>query len=293
MESNEIKKAIIPIAGLGTRFLPLSKALSKEFFPLVDKPIIQHIVEEMRDSGIKEIVFVVSPQQKTILNYFKRSTELEKLLIKRKKENILNELKEFHEQFKDISFSYVVQEKPNGDGHAIVQGLKLQKQETVATSFGDDVFYSETPAIAQLISIYKTCNAPVVGLKRVPRDKVPAYGTVLAEKIANNLYKVKKIVEKPKPEEVLSDLVIVGKHILTPDVFSYLRKAKPSARGEIILTEVLAKMLDEGKTIYGYELKGEWLECGDKSKWLKSFFYMSLKDQKYGPELKEYLKMIK
>src|SRR3989344_347360 len=234
MEANEIKKAIIPIAGLGTRFLPLSKALSKEFFPLVDKPIIQHIVEEMRDSGIKEIVFVVSPQQKTILNYFKRSTELEKLLIKRKKENILNELKEFHEQFKDISFSYVVQEKPNGDGHAIVQGLKLQKQETVATYFGDDVFYSETPAIAQLISIYKTCNAPVVGLKRVPRDKVPAYGTELAEKIANNLYKVKKIVEKPKPEEVLSDLVIVGKHILTPDVFSYLRKAKPSARGEII-----------------------------------------------------------
>ena len=286
----EIKKAIIPVAGLGSRFLPLSLAVSKEFFPLVDKPIIQYIFEEVKKSGISEVIFVVSQQQKMILNYFKKSPELEKILVKRKKEKILKELKDFEESFSGISFSCVVQKNPVGDGHAILQTSKVLNSEPVAVSFCDDIIDSNVPALSQLINIFKTSNAPVIALKTMPRDKIPSYGSVSVEKIADRLYKIKKIVEKPDPSQISSNLVIVGKYILTPEVFSYLKKASPSKKGEIILAEVFDKMLSDGKVIYGYELKGEWLECGDKLKWLKSFFYLSLKDPIFGKELRDYLK---
>jgi UTP--glucose-1-phosphate uridylyltransferase len=289
----EVKRAIVPVAGMGTRFLPISKVLSKEFMPLLDKPAIQYIVEEIKNSGINEIVFVISSKQKNLINFFKPAPEIEKVLQKRKKESLLKELKDFDEAFKDIKFSFVVQKDPKGDGHAILQAAKFAKDEPVANSFGDDLFDSDTPAILQLVNIFKTCNAPVIGLKKLPREKIPAYGSVAVEKIANNLYKIKKIIEKPSPSEIASDFVIVGKHILTPDVFTYLKKAKPGKKGEIILAEVFDTMLNEGKTIYGYELKGEWLECGDKLKWIKSFLYMALKDKRYKEEVKQYLKTIK
>jgi len=289
----EIKKVIIPVAGLGTRFLPLSKAVPKEYMPLVDKPVIQHIVEEVKRSGINEIVFVVSPDQKNVADYFKKSPELEKMLVKRKKETLLKEMKEFEQMFEGISFSYVVQKSLLGDGHAILQAASKVKNEPVATSFGDDVFDTDVPTFQQLEEVFKTCNTPVLGLKELPAEKVPAYGVVAVEKIANKLYKIKKIIEKPKPGEAPSNLVIVGRHILTPEVFKYLKNAQPSEKGEIILAEVLSKMLDDGKLIYGYELKGEWLECGDKLKWIKSFFYLALKDPRFKEELKDYLKTIK
>jgi len=287
--SGEIKKIIIPVAGLGTRFLPLSKTLPKEFFPLVDKPVIQYIVEEAKNSGISEIIFVVNPAQKMVLDYFKKDVILEKILIKRKKEQPLKDLKDFEDVLKNLSFSVVVQKKPLGDGHAILQAAKFVGDEPVAVSFADDVIDGE-PAISQLMSIYKTCDCPIMALKRMPLEKLPAYGVPAVEKIANRLYKIKKIIEKPEISQIPSDFAIAGKHILTPEVFEYLKKATPSKKGEIILAEVYEKMLMDGKIIYGYEFKGEWLECGDKEKWLKSFFYLSLRDPRYGPELKNYLK---
>ena len=289
----EIKKAIIPIAGLGTRFLPLSKVVPKEFFPLADKPAIQYIVEEMKNSGVTEIIFVVSPKQKAILNYFKKDLELEKLLEKRKKENLLKELREFEQKFSGINFSFVVQKNPLGDGHAILQTQKYIKNEPVVNSFGDDIVYSDVPATKQLADIFQTCSAPVLGLKQVPREKVPAYGMVVADKIANRLYKIKKIIEKPDPSQISSNLVILGRHILTPEVFDYLKNAKPSNKGEVILAEVFDKMLSDGKILYGYELKGEWLECGDRQKWIKSFMYVAMRDPKFSSEFKQFLKTIK
>ncbi len=157
-----------------------------------------------------------------------------------------------------------------------MQAAKLLKaDEPVAVLFADDVVDSDQPVISQLIEIYRTCMAPVLALKKLPKEKLPAYGVVAAERIASRLYKVKNIIEKPELGSAPSDLVIVGKYILTPEVFKYLKKATPSKKGEIILAEVLSKMLDDGKMVYGYEFKGEWLECGDKEKWLKSFFYFS------------------
>lgn len=289
----EIKKAIIPIAGLGTRFLPLSLVISKEFFPLVDKPIIQYIIEEAKKSGISEIVFVINPKQKMILNYFKKYPDIEKLLIKRKKEKQLQELKDFEKVVEGIKFSFAVQKLPLGDGHAILQAKKLAGDEPMAVSFSDDVVDWQEPALLQLMNIFKTCQAPVIALKSLPKEKIPAYGSVAVEKIAHNLYKIKKIIEKPEASQIQSNFVVVGKYILTPEVFDYLKKSKPSEKGEIILGEVFDKMLDDGKTLYGYELKGEWLECGDKLKWLKSFMYLALKDERFGKDLKEYVKNIK
>jgi len=161
----EIKKVIIPVAGLGTRFLPLSLAISKEFFPLVDKPLIQYILEEVKKSGFTDVIFVISQKQKMILNYFKKSPELEKILIKKKREKILKELKDFEESFSGISFSYVVQKNPIGDGHAILQAQKLLSSEPVAVSFSDDIIDSDTPALSQLNNIFETSNAPVIALK--------------------------------------------------------------------------------------------------------------------------------
>lgn len=287
----EIKKAIIPIAGLATRFLPLSKIVPKEFWPLVDMPMIQYIVAEAKNSGIQEIIFVLNPEKKKILDYFKSSPKIEKILKERKKESILAEVKNLEELFKDISFSYVLQKKPLGDGHAILQAVKAAESEPVACMFGDDVIESRIPGILQLAKIFKTCQKPVIALCRQPKEKISHYGVVKVEKIANRLYKIKKIIEKPSIEAAPSDLVIVGRYILTPEVFDYLKIAKPTKKDEIILAEVFNNyMLKDGKVIYGYEIEGEWLECGDKLRWLKSHLYLSLKHPRFGPELKKYLK---
>jgi UTP--glucose-1-phosphate uridylyltransferase len=178
-------------------------------------------------------------------------------------------------------------------GHVFLQAKNLIKKEPVAVSFGDDIVDSQIPCISQLINIFKTGQKPVIALHRVPKERIPSYGIVKAERIANRLYKIKKIVEKPAIEEAPSDLAIVGKYILTSEVFDYLRKTKPSKKGEIILADVFDAMIKDGKIIYGYEFKGNWLECGEKLNWLKCHFYLSLKHPEYGPKLKEYLKDLK
>jgi len=292
-EQKEIKKAIMAIAGAGTRFFPMSKVLSKEFLPVVDKPLIQYAVEEAKKAGIEEIVFVINPGQKMIVDYIKPNKNLEKLLIKRRKDQALKELKTAEAIFNDLKISFVIQRNPKGDGHAILQAKKIIGNEPVAVLHCDDIVDSDIPAIGQLIDIFKTCKTPVIALSQLPKEKIPAYGTVSVERIANRLYKIKKIIEKPEPSEIASDLVIFGRYILTPEVFDYLEKAKPSKKGEIFLAEVLDKMLSDGKIIYGYEAKGEWLECGDKLKWLKSYINLSLRDPRFKDEIKQYIKTIK
>jgi len=294
----KVKKAIIPVGGLGTRFLPLSKILPKELWPLVDKPVLQYVVEEIKNSGIDQIIFVISPEKKMVLNYFKKYyfkkfPKLENTLKERNKLLLLQELKSLEKLCQGISHSYVIQKKPLGDGHAILQAQKFIKEEPVAVSFGDDIIESETPCVAQLIKIFKTAQKPVIALHQVPREKTFSYGIVKVEKIANRLFKIKKIVEKPDIDEAPSDLAIVGKYILTPEVFNYLKVAKPSKKGEIVLADVFEQMIKDGKIIYGYQFKGNWLECGKKLDWLKCHFYLSLKHPEFGPKLKEYLKTLK
>jgi len=288
----EVKKAIVLFAGMGTRFLPLSRVLPKELWPLVDKPILHYIIEEVKNSGIKQVTLVVDPKRKDILSYFKRSPKTEKILKSRKKDDLLVELENVQGILKGLSISVVSQENPLGDGNAILQAKSKMGSSPFAVLFNDDVVEAEPSCLSQLISVFESCQKSVIALTRVPKEKVTSYGAVKVEKIANRVFKIKKIIEKPSIEEAPSDLVISGKYILTPEIFDYLKKQTPNKKGEIILAEALDKMLADGKVVYGYEYKGKWLECGDKLKWLKSHLYLSLKDPRFGKELKEYLKEI-
>lgn len=289
----EVKKAIIPVAGLGTRFLPLSKVLPKELFPLVDKPILQYIVEEAVSSGIEEIIFVSRKGKELILEYFAGdNTPLKRILRKRKKEKILAEIKNLEKITKNLTLSQytisqVFQRKPLGDGHAILQAKEEILNEPVAVLFGDDVVESKKPCLLQLIDVFKKYQVPIVALSRVSKKRVSSYGIVKAEKLKGRIYKVNGIFEKPKPNEAPSNLAIVGKYILTPQVFQYLEKAKPSEKGEIILAETLERMIKDGKEILGYQFEGKWLECGEKESWLKSNFYLTSKHPQFGKELRK------
>ncbi|HDM32081.1 MAG TPA: UTP--glucose-1-phosphate uridylyltransferase [bacterium] len=292
----EIKKAIIPVAGLGTRFLPLSKEIPKEIWPLVDKPILQYIVEEVIKSGIKEIIFVSRPEKKVIWNYFSKvDLELKRILKERKKEEILKEVEDFEKIFKEISFSryasfsQVYQKKLLGDGHAIYQAKKKVKREAVAVLFGDDVIESKKPVILQMIEVFKKYQKPIIALYPIEKERISSYGVVAGNEIEKRIFKIEKIIEKPKPEEAPSNLAIVGRYILTPEVFEYLRKAKVGKTGEIHLSEAFQKMIEEGKEILGYQFEGKWLECGNKVNYLKCVLYLSLKHPKFGDKIKKYL----
>ena len=286
-----VKKAILPVAGMGTRFLPLSKAMPKEMWPIVDKPAIQFIVEEAKESGIEDIVFVNNKKKQIIVDYFKEYPEtLKKLLKNRKKKQALDALEQLEALVKGVSFSSVLQDKPLGDGHAILQAASKIGKEPAAVLFGDDIVESKVPCLKQLMGIFTTCQRPVLALCRVPKNLLHSYGVVGVEKIASRVFKIKEIVEKPEPGKEPSDLAIVGKYILTPDVFDFLKKAKLDEGGEIILAKVFAPMLQQGKSVYGYEFEGKWLECGNKMAWLKSDLYLTLQDPRFSEELKSFIK---
>jgi len=286
-----VQKAIVLVAGLGTRFLPLSKVVPKEFWPVVDRPMVQYIAEEAADSGINHIIFVVPPGRKIIFDYFKKpAKQLEKILKARKKEVLLERLKKIEETFRKISFSFVVEKEPLGDGHAILQAKRLIGKNPFAVLFDDDLVESKKPCLYQLIQVFKTCQKSVLALHRLPREKLSSYGVVGVEKIANRFHKIKKIIEKPSPGEAPSDLTVVGKYVLTPEVFGYLQKLPPNSRGEIILADALGKMIQDGKLVYGYEFEGEWRECGNMQAYLETNFHYALKHPEYGPQLKKFLK---
>jgi UTP--glucose-1-phosphate uridylyltransferase len=287
-----VRKAIIPIAGLATRFLPLSKVIPKEFWPLVDRPVLQYIIEEVAASGIKEIVFVIKPGKKIILNYFKEKIRSKKILRSKYKNHFLGQLEKLESLSKKISFLTVTQREALGDGDAILKAKKLIKKEPCAVLFADDLVEAKVPALFQLIKVFKKYKKPVIALSRVPKSSFRFYGMVGVKKITNRTYRITKIIEKPSIKESPSNLAIVGKYIITNEVFNYLKRAQFSQRGEIGLTETLGQMIKEGFEIYGYEIEGKWLECGNKLAYLKSHLYLSLKDLRFGKELKKYLKTI-
>lgn len=287
----EVTKAIIPLGGMGTRFLPLSRIVPKEFFPLVGKPLLQYVVEELRDSGLKEIVFVTSLQnKKSVGEYFKNDPKLEKVLEEQKKQELLDSMKNVVKLSEEISFSFVQQALPLGDGHAILQAQKLIGDSPCVVVYPDDIMESQVPVTLQLAKVFKTSERPVLALYRMPKEKLVSYGVVECEKIASKLYKVKKIVEKPSGEAIPSDFAIVGRRIITSEVFLYLKKAKPNKKGEIVLSEALGEMVQDGKIVYGCEIEGRWWECGDKRSYLFSSIAFALKDPVFGKELQKFIK---
>jgi UTP--glucose-1-phosphate uridylyltransferase len=289
----KVEKVILPIAGLATRFLPLSKGVPKEIWPLVDKPVLVYILEEILKSSFKEIILVLSPQKKQFWDYLsKENLNLKKILKERGKKELLKELEEFEKSFKKINFKEVFQKKPLGDGDAILKAKNQIKNEPFAVAFGDDVIESKRPALLQMVNVFKKYQKPVLGLFRVEKKKVTSYGIVKVEKLKERIYRIKEIVEKPKIKQAPSNLAIVGRYILTPEIFDYLRKIKKDEKKEIILAEALQLMLKENKEILGYCIEGKWLECGNKIEYLKSNLYLTLKKSPYKKELRKFARKI-
>ena len=287
----EITKAVIPLAGMATRHLPLSKVVPKEFLPLGDKPLLQYILEEVKASGVKEVIFVVNANKKIVTDYFKKSPQLEKILEEKKgrQEDLVESLAEAERLARGITFSFV-SDKPLGDGHAVLQARKFVGEEPCFVIYADDIIEARDPCLSQLAQVFRTAGKPVVGLFELPREKLSSYGVVVPEKIASRLYKIKGIVEKPTPETASSQLVITGRSIITPEVFDYLKKARPNKKGEISLTETFGQMVKDGKLIYGYQCEGRWWECGNKEDWLKSFVYFAANHPKFGKEVRKFIK---
>ena len=288
-----IKKAIIPIAGMGTRFLPLSKVLTKEFWPLADRPVIEYIVREAIDAGVKKIIFVVKPGDRKILNYFKKNIWLEKTLKKNKKKDSLKSLEELEKFSKKISFSFATQKTPLGDGHAVLQAKNIAGKEPCLVLFGDDVVYSNIACAKQLTQVFNKYQKPVVALSALPKEKLSCYGIVKVKKINDRLYKILDIIEKPTINKAPSNLAVVGKYIINNDVFNFLENSPCQAKQEMRLAGAFKEMIKKGMTIHGYQFKGKWLECGNKTTYLKSNLYVSLKHPVFSKELKKTIKQEK
>ena len=283
----KIRKAILPVAGFGTRFLPATKSQPKEMLPIVDKPVIQYLVEEAVASGIEEIIFVTGRGKRAIEDHFDISYELEDTLVEKNKQELLETVQKIAGLAK---FSYVRQSKPLGDGHALLQAAHLLNGEPALVIFGDCLYDSEIPASKQLIDTYEKYGDPVIGLSEVPDDQVSLFGVIDGIKLDDNNYEVKGLVEKPKKEDAPSNLVAVGKYIVTPEVFDVLATMDHGKSGEIRLIDAFEIMLKENKALYGKVLEGEWLDTGDKFNFVKATIHMGLKHPEIGDKLREYLK---
>ncbi len=286
----KIKKAILPVAGFGTRFLPATKAQPKEMLPIVDKPVIQYLVEEAVAAGIEEIIFVTGRGKRAIEDHFDTSFELEKTLVEKHKRDMLGEVQKIAKLAK---FTYVRQPEPLGDGHAILCARHLvYPDESVAVLFGDDVIDGKVPAIKQLIDIYEKYTDPVIALSEVPREDVHRFGVVNPHKIDDRLYEIRAFIEKPKTEEAPSNLIAVGKYVITPDVFDKLEQSRNDA-GEIRLANAFVRMLADNRPIYGYKVEGKRYDCGDKFGFLQATIHMGLKHPETKEKLRKYLKSLK
>jgi len=290
----KVRKAIVPIAGLGTRFLPFSKTLSKELFPLVDLPIIQYLLKELKDSGIKEVIFVNRIEKKNILDYFKPDEKLKSILKQRGKEDLLKKVIELENIAKGMVLRQVFQEYPRGAAHAVLQARKYVKDEPCAVLWADDLVASKVPCTKQLISAFEKYQRPIVALSRIPKESFRYYGMGDVKKIAERTYKINRFVEKPKTvKDAPSNLAVVGKYIITPDIFDALAKIKFGLNEDLSLTEILSDVAEKGKGAYGYEFEGKWLECGNKLAYLKTNIYFILNHPEYGKEIKKYIKQEK
>jgi UTP--glucose-1-phosphate uridylyltransferase len=283
-----IRKAVFPAAGLGTRFLPATKAQPKEMLPLVDKPIIQYGVEEAVASGVDNIILVTGRGKNAIEDHFDVSVELETFLEARKKTDLLAEIRKISNL---INFSYVRQGEPLGLGHAVLVTKALVGDEPFAVILGDDVIDANPPALKQMIDVFNDVQGPVLAIERVPRQDVSAYGIIDGEEIKPGVYRIRDLVEKPPREEAPSDLAIIGRYILTPDIFPALEATVSDRTGEIQLTNGLRRLLKD-RPIYGCRIDGVRHDTGNKLGFLKAVVYFALRRPDLADAFVEYLRGI-
>lgn len=282
----QITKAVIPAAGLGTRFLPATKASPKEMLPLVDKPLIQYVVEEAVGAGIREIIIITGRGKRAIEDHFDISFELEETLRQNGKLELMESLRKISDM---ADFCYIRQRQALGLGHAILSAKNLIGDEPFAVLLGDDIIDHPTSALQQMIDLYQKNQAPLIGIQKVPKSEVRQYGVIDAEAAVDGLYKINDLVEKPSPKEAPSNLAVIGRYILTPEIFELLEKTKPGKNNEIQLTDAL-KELARLRNMYGYVIQGKRFDAGDKLGFLKATVEMGLKNPELGKEFRKYLK---
>ena len=287
--NKKIRKAIIPAAGLGTRFLPATKAQPKEMLPIVDKPTIQYIIEEAIASGIEEILIITGRSKKCIEDHFDRSVELELELKKSGKKEMLKMVEDISNM---ADIYYIRQKEPKGLGHAISCAKTFVGDEPFAILLGDDVVYNdEKPCLKQLIDCYNEYNTSVLGVQTVPEDKVNKYGIVDGILIEDRVCKVKGLVEKPSVEEAPSNVAILGRYIVTPKIFEILERTKPGKGGEIQLTDALLELINE-EAMYAYNFEGRRYDVGDKQGFLEATVEYALRSEDLRDGFMEYLKAL-
>ena len=286
--SSIIRKAVFPAAGLGTRFLPATKAQPKEMLPLVDKPIIQYGVEEAVASGIDNIILVTGRGKNAIEDHFDVSVELETFLEARGKKEQLDEIRKISNL---INFSYVRQGEPLGLGHAVLTTKALVGDEPFAVILGDDVIDADPPAIRQMIDVFDEVESPVLAIERVPRETVSSYGIIDAEEVRPGVYRIRDMVEKPPVNEAPSDLAIIGRYVLTPDIFPALEKIGKDRTGEIQLTNGLRQLL-KSRQVYGCRIDGVRHDTGNKLGFLKAVVYFALRRPDLADAFRDYLRSI-
>jgi UTP--glucose-1-phosphate uridylyltransferase len=287
MKQDLIKKAVIPVAGLGTRFLPATKSQPKEMLPIIDKPVVHFIVEEAINSGIEDIIFITGRHKRAIEDYFDYTPELENNLFQKNKIDILNKIKSIAHL---ANFIYVRQKEQKGDGDAILQAECLVKNEPFAVLFGDDIVISKKPALLQLTEVFEKYRDCAIALYEVPKKFLKHYGVVKAVKIDKNIYEIKDIVEKPEPSKAPSNLAIIGKYVLIPEIFDELRNIK--SKEEIRLADALKNILSK-RPVYGVKIEGKRYDCGSKVDFVKAIIDLSLRHPEVKKEIRKHLKSLK
>ena len=281
----KVRKAIIPAAGLGTRFLPATKAQPKEMLPIVDKPTIQYIIEEAVASGIEEILIITGRNKKCIEDHFDKSVELEMELEKSNKTELLEMVRSISDM---VDIHYIRQKEPKGLGHAIYCARAFVGNEPFAVLLGDDVVDSETPCLKQLMDCYKEYKTSILGVQTVAKEDVSKYGIVDGIHIEDRVYKVKKLVEKPSIEEAPSNVAILGRYIITPQIFNIIENTPPGKGGEIQLTDALQTLI-ENEAMYAYNFEGRRYDVGDKLGFLQATVEFALKKEELREPFIEYL----
>lgn len=290
--NRKITKAVIPVAGLGTRFLPATKAQPKEMLPIVDKPTVQYLVEEAVASGITDIIFVTGRDKRTIEDHFDVAPGLERTLEE-------NGKKEAAKVVRDISnlarFAYVRQKYPLGDGDAILTASHLIGDEPVVVIFGDCLYRSNVPTVKQIIDSYEKFRAPVLGLAEIPHEEVSRFGVISGKKIDGKHWEIRTFVEKPKVEDAPTNMVVPGKYIITPQVIKVLEDLKHDKffKGELRLANAFEEMASRGEKLYGRMLDGEWLDTGSKIGFLKATVRFALEHPETKKEFRAFLKSLK
>lgn len=287
--TQKVRKAVFPAAGLGTRFLPATKASPKEMLPLVDKPLIQYVVEEAVASGIESVIIVTGRGKAAIEDHFDVSFELEQLLEQRGKQGELKAMRAISDMAR---VSYVRQQEALGLGHAVLQARDLVGNEPFAVMLSDDIIDAETPALRQLLDVHEKYDAPVIGTVEIEGEAISRFGVIAGEEVEPGVFKIDNMVEKPPFAEAPSNLAIIGRYVMTPDIFDHLANTKPGIGGEIQMTDGMRSLLKE-RPFYAVRFEGKRYDAGDKFGFLVATVEFALQHEELAPEFREYLRSLK